>query len=391
VRPYRQYTEGEETSPQSYLFSKESKNDMKTIEKTGKTVDQAIALALEELGLERDEVQVDILQIESAGILGMFGKREARVRVTPIRSIKTGESVESKGGPKSTLATPPQTRVSEEPVKSKKPIPEVIRRREIPSARRRDFPKVAPAEPTPKSAPAPKPIPVSKPVTVSPPVINQEVSTDSMAARAAEVLTRIAEAFRLNVRVDVDEDPRSINLRVGGEDVGQLIGRRGRTLGAVQYILSRIINEDQPNKKKINIDVDGYNESREKSVSEMASRAVERVLQNGRPYTFRPMSPQERRMIHVNLQDHPDVGTQSVGEEPNRFVVIYPRNMTPEELERYLTGAIENQERRPRGNQWESSDHSRPRGRGRDQGRGSFRGQRNSRDGNSRRSRPTNE
>jgi spoIIIJ-associated protein len=192
-----------------------------------------------------------------------------------------------------------------------------------------------------------------------------EEAPSEHSQKAGEVLTKIAESFGLSVTVNAAEDSRAINLRVGGNDVGQLIGRRGRTLGAVQYVISRIINEDRANKKKINIDVDGYNENREKSVSEMAARAVDRVLQNGRPYSFRPMSPQDRRLIHVSLQDHPTIATQSVGEEPNRFVIVYPRSMNGQELDRYIADAASYSERRSRGPRDGGGDGNRSRGRGR--------------------------
>jgi predicted RNA-binding protein Jag len=182
-----------------------------------------------------------------------------------------------------------------------------------------------------------------------------------LAPQAAEILKKITSYYGLDVKVEAEETNRAINLRVGGEDIGQLIGRRGRTLGSVQYIISRILNEDRPNKKKILIDVDGYCESRERTLREMAEKAADRVVQTGRPYALRPMSAQDRRMIHLTLQDHTLVSTESVGEEGSRLVVVYSRSMNPEDLARFLEQAPSMAEGRPprRG-----GDRSRGHGRG---------------------------
>ena len=352
---------------------------MKAIEKSGKSVDLAIEAALEELGLERDEVQVDILQIESSGILGVFGKREAKVRVVPLKALVDTESAPVPERP----ARQPQVRERERPGgRQEKPRD---RRRESPPPRRQ--PERQPEPPRP--APAP---PTTQQYTPAPSQMVEEMDEEApsdVSRKAADVLSKIAGSFGLSVTVNSTEDSRGINLRVGGNDVGQLIGRRGRTLGAVQYVISRIINEDRASKKKINIDVDGYNENREKSVSEMAARAVDRVLQNGRPYSFRPMSPQDRRLIHVNLQDHPTIATQSVGEEPNRFVVVYPRSMNGHELERYIADAASYSERRSRGPRNGGRDGNRDGARGRGRGRGPMRDGRDRREAGPPRRRPT--
>lgn len=352
---------------------------MKAIEKSGKTVDLAIEAALEELGLERDEVQVDILQIESSGILGVFGKREAKVRVVPLKALVDTESAPVTEKP----ARQPQVRERERPGgRQDKPRD---RRRESQPPRRQ--PERQPEPPRPTPAP-----PTTQQYTPAPSQMVEEMDEEApsdVSRKAADVLSKIAGSFGLSVTVNSTEDSRGINLRVGGNDVGQLIGRRGRTLGAVQYVISRIINEDRASKKKINIDVDGYNENREKSVSEMAARAVDRVLQNGRPYSFRPMSPQDRRLIHVNLQDHPTIATQSVGEEPNRFVVVYPRSMNGQELERYIEDAASYSERRSRGPRDGGRDGNRDGARGRGRGRGPMRDGRDRREAGPPRRRPT--
>jgi spoIIIJ-associated protein len=138
------------------------------------------------------------------------------------------------------------------------------------------------------------------------------------------------------VEVRGTEGDNQVNLRVMGDGVGQLIGRRGKTLGAVQYMVSRLINEDRGSKKKVVIDVDGYNEDREASLKELAERTCEKVLRNGKPAVLRPMSPQERRVVHLTLQDHEQVATESFGDEGARTVVVYPRSIDKSELRRLI-------------------------------------------------------
>lgn len=308
---------------------------MKSIEKTGRTTDLAINAALEELGLDRDEVQVDILQIESSGILGVFGKREAKVRVIPLRAIKESDSQPVRENPRPAVSTReegPRATPSRNSRENNRSSSRSENNRNNQRDQRQPQRRPAPEEHRNR----PPVTPVAKNIEVEE---EKEDVQNPMAPLAGEALSKISEYLGIKVRVDASEDSRSINLRVGGEDVGQLIGRRGRTLGAVQYLISRIVNEDRTTKKKINIDVDGYCENREKSVSEMAARALDRVMQAGRPYAFKPMSPQDRRLIHVNLQDHQLVATQSIGDEPSRFVVVYPRSMSKQDLEKFLRDA----------------------------------------------------
>ncbi len=322
---------------------------MKSIEKTGRTTDLAIDAALQELGLERDEVQVDILQIESNGILGVFGKREAKVRVTPLRTIKESDSRPTRESSR------PAERSREEAPRS--PSQRNNSRENNRSSSRGENNRPSQREQAPPQRRSNSDEARSKPT--APPAARRidageeaEEIQNPAAPLAGEVLSKISEFLGIKVRVEASEDARNINLRVGGEDVGQLIGRRGRTLGSVQYLISRIVNEDRTTRKKINIDVDGYCENREKSVSEMAARALDRVMQSGRPYAFKPMAPQDRRLIHVSLQDHQLVATQSIGDEPSRFVLVYPRSMSQQELDKYLRdashGASENRGPRSR-------------------------------------------
>jgi len=317
---------------------------MRSVEKNGRTVDEAIVAALEELGLHRDEVEVDILQIESSGVLGLFGRKEGRVRVTPIKKGKA-----EKG------AQPSRTEAREKPRGEKRDRPRPEKREparakeQTPPPRRESQPKKESQpkrEPQPRRESAPKrerqPEPEPRRERVERPEVEREfarkepIPDGELGPFACDVVKKVAECFGIAVEVEGRESERAVNLRVMGEGVGQLIGRRGKTLGAVQYMVSRLINEDREERKKITIDVDGYNEDREEALRELAERTAERVLHNRKPASLRPMSPPERRVIHLTLQDHLEVATESFGDEGRRQVVVYPRALEPAEVERFI-------------------------------------------------------
>jgi len=309
---------------------------MKSVEKSGRSADLAIALALEDLGLTREQVQVDILQIESSGILGIFGRKDAKVRVTP---LSQADSVE----PRARRKPAGRGRGEGKPVRPPKPRPE-------PKAPERKKPREsAPvqAEPVPQRSE------------------KQEFAAGEMSTKAAEILGEISRHFGLDLEIRGEEDDRTVNLHVSGEDIGQLIGRRGHTLSSVQYILGRLINEEKPVKKKINIDVDGYQETREQAIRELAEKGAEKVMETGRPFTLRPMPSPERRIIHLELQEHDEVATESCGEDSRRFVIIYAKSMDKEELIEYMKTAEPGPPRRSQGQGGRGRDSRRGRDRGR--------------------------
>ncbi|MCA9414700.1 MAG: Jag N-terminal domain-containing protein [Candidatus Omnitrophica bacterium] len=292
---------------------------MESVVKTGRTVDEAIDSALQEMGLTRDEVQVDILQLENSGFLGLFGRKEGKVRVTPMKSLPLSESTsERKGKPK----------------QKSKPRGE---RAEKASTNNRETRGKNGSRKSENNRPERKPDTSEKKKRQPEPTTAPSVAQrGESSAKAEEVVRKISETFGIKVDVQATETEKAVNIRVVGDQVGQLIGRRGRTLGAVQYIVSRLINEDRPDRKKITIDVDGYNEDRESSLKELATRTADRVMETGKPVFLRPMSPPERRIIHLTLQDDDEVGTESVGEQDSRQVVLFPKSIDQEELQRIL-------------------------------------------------------
>ena len=115
-------------------------------------------------------------------------------------------------------------------------------------------------------------------------------------------------------------------LQIRGRDLGMLIGRRGETLAALQYITRLIASRELQRRANIVLDVEGYKSRREQMLQKLAKRMANQALQMGRTVSLEPMSPYERRIVHLTLRDHPDVSTQSVGEGDRRKVTIVPKS-----------------------------------------------------------------
>ncbi len=205
---------------------------MKFVEKIGKTIEEAVNQALTELEATRDEVEVDILEEPSRGILGFIKVKPARVKVT----LK-----------------------------------------------------------------------------------------DNPAKRASSLLKNIFNSMGLDIKINISENEKTMFINLEGTDLGILIGRRGETLDALQYLLNLAVNKNQEIRKKIVIDIEGYRDRREKTLQRLAVKLADKARQRGRNVVLEPMSSQERRIIHTALQGRDDIYTFSEGEEPYRKIIISPK------------------------------------------------------------------
>jgi spoIIIJ-associated protein len=199
------------------------------IEKTAKTIEDAVKLALEDLNTDRDSVNVEIVDKGSKGILGLLGNKEATVRVT----LK-----------------------------------------------------------------------------------------ESISDIAASFLMDIFEKMDIDTEIDTSEDNELLQLTVTGKDCGSLIGRRGETLDALQYLTSLVVNRNRDKYKRVTLDIENYREKREQALIRLAEKLADKVIRNKHSITLEPMNPYERKVIHSTLQENRYVKTYSIGEEPGRKVVI---------------------------------------------------------------------
>lgn len=143
---------------------------------------------------------------------------------------------------------------------------------------------------------------------------------------AKSYLENILAKMKLDPHIDIEEKGDYLTFNLSGKDLGVLIGRRGDTLDSLQFLINLVVNKKNYPKKRIIIDVEGYRSRREDTLINLANRLCEKVRRTGRKVVLEPMSPHERRIIHVALQDNRYISTYSEGEEPYRKIVIVPKN-----------------------------------------------------------------
>lgn len=259
---------------------------LKWIESTGKTEDAAIEAALVKLGMDRDDVSVEVLERAKSGFLGI-GSCPAKVKVT----------YEVPDEPAPAPAPPP-------------PKPQPAPRREpqkaAPPPRRENLAQKRPAQEKP--APA-----------VSAPSAAESGKGEEIAAFLTGLLNHMGANAQPVVRLD---EQGNYQVELVGENLGGLIGRRGETLDAIQQLTSYSVNRGQTKRVRIHLDAEGYRAKREESLVRLARKVAGKVVKYRKNVTLEAMNAYERHVIHTALQDYPDVTTYSVGTEPNRRTVV---------------------------------------------------------------------
>ena len=358
---------------------------MKIKEFTGKTTQEAIDNGLAELGVTLADVHVDVLQEGAKGLFGLFGSKPACVRLTVMDDEREDDhglsdllgSFSLSDQKKKSAAKPAAPKPAPaKPAAPKAEAPKPVSQPEAPKtapAKAEAKPEVKPAAPKAEAKPeisqekpkaeavpekkpeALKPLRERKPrpprpareegekrdfapmvpaetfAPTEPPVIHPE---DTPAGRAQKFLMDVTD--RMGVKVDVYvDDSKADNLSVHmiGDTLGILIGRRGETLDALQYLTSLQVNKGREGYIRVTLDTENYRAKREDSLRRLAQRMANRAVKTGRRVVLEPMNPYERRVLHTALQNHPAVTTHSEGEEPNRRVVIMLKNQ-PERPEK---------------------------------------------------------
>ena len=317
---------------------------MSTYESTGKTVEEAISEGLKRLGLSIGEVQVDILEEGSKGLFGLFGSKTARVRLT-VKEEERRETVfaDSLSSYDAERRAPKKTEKPAEPAKAAPQAPREVP--EAPKAERAPKPdkpqrparlKMDSVEQAPKAERGPKPERIEKPARApkaEKPLLSRMPSEPAAPAEKRDpqsdegkVQTFLQELTRLmgleiSVHVHTDEEG-NIRVSMQGDTLGILIGRRGETLDALQYLTSLHINRGRQEYTRVTLDSEGYRAKREDALVRLANRMANRAQRTGRKVSLEPMNPYERRILHSALQGHEGISTHSEGEEPNRHVVI---------------------------------------------------------------------
>ena len=278
----------------------------KTIVTTGKTIDEAIENALIQLGLDRDNVSVQVLAQAKPGFLGI-GATPAKVEVTYEAPDPKPEA------PKVALSSASRSKPKAAPAVKKpaEPKPEQPKA-EAPKAAKTEAPKEpkAPKAETPKAAPvAPKEYAPAAPGSIEEKI---EVFLKGLLEHMGSAA--VPHAWK--------EEDNTYMVELTGEDLGFLIGRRGDTLDALQHLANYTINRGIDGHIRINVDAESYRQKREDSLRRYAVKKAQQVLKAHRRTTLEPMNAYERHVIHASLQDTDRITTYSIGTEPNRRVVI---------------------------------------------------------------------
>ena len=267
------------------------------IDVTGKTEEEAINRALEQLKLDRDDVSVEILERAKAGFLGL-GSCPAKVRVS------YGEDEEP-----AAPAQPKAEKVREDKPKAEKPRTE---KKPAEKPQRRE-------EPVKKES-APK---TEEAQTVKVPEDLGEEVNDERAQEIRKFLSGLLQQMEVQaeVKVYLPEKGR-YKVFLEGQGLGAIIGRRGETLDAIQQLTNYAVNHGQSKRVRIHIDAEGYRAKREESLQRLAVKVAGKVVKYRKNMTLEPMNAYERHVIHAALQDYPNVTTYSTGVEPNRRTVV---------------------------------------------------------------------
>ena len=281
---------------------------MSYIDVTGKTEDEAIRKGLEQLGMDRDDVSVEILERAKSGFLGI-GSNPARVRLTygpeeaPVAEpAPVVRPVVQKPAEEKKVEKPSAPKAADKPQRSEN----AQRGDRAPRPQRTDKPQRAP-RPEKKDIPA----------------IDLPLCEDENAQRIVAFVSGLLEHMDSAAQVKVYEMEKGrYKVILEGEKLGQLIGRRGETLDAIQQLTNYAVNTGSDKRIRIQMDAENYRAKREQSLESLAAKVAAKVAKYRRSVTLEPMNAYERHVIHAALQDVKGVTTYSVGTEPNRRVVV---------------------------------------------------------------------
>jgi spoIIIJ-associated protein len=309
---------------------------------SAKTVEEAVAEGLRSLGLAQGQVDIEIVSRGSRGLFGI-GSEPAQVRITPRRAAAPGgtSGLPSAAGEQHTQAAPaappaPAAPAPAEPVKQASPVqaqestwlPDGGRDSGSDSGAFGVEGEIGEADETDEQD-------AGAGVAAVAEMAQQEgeASEEELAALAVELLTETVRLMGFEASItaswqepDADNDDRYLLLDLHGRDLGALIGRRGETLGNLQYLLRLMVNQRLHQWKNIVVDVEQYRQHRAEHLMQLALRSADQVAKSGRPLSLEPMPSNERRIIHLALRDHALVYTESSGEGERRKIQILPRS-----------------------------------------------------------------
>jgi spoIIIJ-associated protein len=273
----------------------------------GKNVEEALAAASQELNIPKDRIKHDVISFGSSGIFGLVGVKKAKIRVAAPEA-RTGEG---RGATEDKVRSATSAAVQDilsstfgDAGKQREKVAETVR------------------EPLPDSA-----------STDTPSADTEAEISKSTAAPLDQALTRFGEKILKTLvdyitddaEIDIDQNAERIIYNVTGGNAAVLIGKRGQTLEALQYLLEKIINKKNGGRVRVLVDVEGYLDTRKENLQRLAVRLAEKAARVGKPMTIGQMNAHDRRIVHLHLKDNGEVRTQSIGEGYYRKLMIFPK------------------------------------------------------------------
>ena len=264
---------------------------MKSVEKVGKTIDDAVTEALIELGASRSEVEIEVISKGSKGLLG-FGAKDAKVKVT-LKDRHVEDELED-----IKLSTEKEITEKLDAIVEEKPAVKPQVKQEVKAG---------------------KPIDSEDAIVVSKEEIEQVIRN------AENFLQKLLKQMDIEctIKSEIVNNNR-ISIGLEGKNMGVIIGKRGETLDAIQYLVNIVANKERTEYIKIMLDTENYRARREETLRKLAFKLSKKVQKSRKPIILEPMNPYDRRIIHSALQDNKYVKTHSEGKEPFRKVVITP-------------------------------------------------------------------
>jgi len=270
----------------------------------GKSVEQAVEKACQELDVSKEKLIYDIISYGSTGIFGLVRTKKALIRVTPPKAA----SVESSDAPAETAPAPAPAQAETEENESRTAIDALINEAfgEAPAA------EPLPADTGPTSEPETEPEPTA-------------IATDEAIAVAEDMLKQILSLLSPEAQVSTHRDNDQHRVHISGGEPAILIGRKGQTLEAMQYLVDKAVNKQCGKGYRIVVDVEGYLETRRNELTETANRLADKARRTGKPSTMNRMNAHDRRIVHLALKNNKAVRTQSVGDGYYRKLMIVPK------------------------------------------------------------------
>ncbi|MDD7131076.1 MAG: protein jag [Firmicutes bacterium] len=254
-------------------------------EKWGVDIEEAVRLALLDLKCSRDEVEVTVLEEPTKGFLGI-GAKLAKVRVEKIKPV----------------------------VEEKKPEPKA-EKKEPKHKERKSKEKKTHEKKSQDSK-------EDKTINLALDDVDKDSLKDVEDHEALTFLKDITEKMGLNLNFNAKAGDGIVYLEMNGQDSRTVIGKRGQTLDAIQYLTSLVVNKDKDKYVKVVVDAENYRAKRQKTLEQLANRLAAKVVKTKKYVRLEPMNPYERKVIHATLQKNPNITTRSEGEEPYRRVII---------------------------------------------------------------------